>query len=220
MARKPRGLRWPARLLTWMLRLLLRALARTRIFKVTVVNREVIPRQGRVIVACNHISIADPIYLWGALRRPAVAIAMAELWRIPGVNLIMWLLGHIPVERGNPVSGKRALDEMQWVAENEGLVFGYPAARCWPTPLPFKPGLVLVAIATGALLVPSYISGSDQVKPLRSRKVYRRYPVWLVFGEPINPADFTGEDRVDQMVAELERRVFALSTEWPAASHT
>jgi len=84
-------------------------MAAFRIFDVTVNNRQAIPRRGVAILASNHISIADAPFSWAASRRVVVAIAMAELWRVPGLGPVMWLLGHIPIKRGNKRSAKRML---------------------------------------------------------------------------------------------------------------
>jgi len=211
--RKPRGLRPNAWALTHLLRSFLRTLAKWRIFKVTVENREVIPAKGRVIIACNHISVSDPIFLWGAVRRNAVALAMAELWRIPGVNILMWALGHIPVKRGNRESGKRAFAAGIRILEHDGILFIYPEGRCSKTGelLAFKQGVADLAFATNAMVIPAGITGSNLVKPLTSRRISRKHRVHLRFGSGIDPRRFTGSGKEEQLLNELRRQIISLT---------
>jgi 1-acyl-sn-glycerol-3-phosphate acyltransferase len=211
--RKPRGLQPHAWALTRLLRTVPRSLAKYKIFKVTVVNREVIPRKGRVIVACNHLSVSDPVYLWGAMRRNATAIAMAELWRIPLVNLVMWLLGQIPVKRGNADSGKRASAAGKRILEHDGLLFIFPEGKCSKTGklLEFRRGVVVLSIETGSPIVPAGIIGSNLVKPLGSWRVRRRHHVRLAFDDLMYPGDYAGPNQEEDMLAELRRRILALT---------
>jgi 1-acyl-sn-glycerol-3-phosphate acyltransferase len=214
MPRKPRGLRTLASLLTPLLRSFLVLVARCKIFHVKVSNQEVIPETGRTIVASSHQSVADPVVLWGAMprKRKAVAIAMAELWRMPGINLLMWALGHIPVKRGNRASGQKALAAGQRILEADGLLFIYPEGKCSKTGelLPFKRGVADLAFATGAPVIPAGINGSNQVKPLDTWRIHRTPQITLRFGEALDPAHFTGEDRVEAFLAELRQRIALL----------
>lgn len=212
--RRPRGLRPSAGLLTRLFRTVLRGLAKYKVFTVTVVNREAVPPKGRAIVASNHISVADPVFLWGAVRRSAVALAMAELWRMPVINLLMISLGHIPVKRGDHESGARALSAGKAVLEHDGLLFLYPEGKCARDEqlLPFKSGVAELAFATGAPVIPAGISGSNRVMPLDSRRLRRRQPVHLNFGEPLEPANFTGPAAKLEFMAELRCRIEALRT--------
>lgn len=78
LPRKPRGLQPHAWAITKVLRGFLRTLVMFRLFNVLVINRDAVPQKGAVIIACNHISILDPVFLWGAVRRNAVAQSYGE----------------------------------------------------------------------------------------------------------------------------------------------
>lgn len=211
---KPRALQPPARLLTRALRIVLRTLAKYKIFKVTVVNREVIPTKGRVIIACNHVSLTDPVFMWGAMRRPAVAIAKAELWDTPVVSWLMRSLGHIPVIRGNKESAVQTIESAQAVLVNEGLVFIYPEGTCSRDGalLRFKPGVVDMAFATNSPVIPAGIIGSNAVLPLSSKRISRQQPVTLSFGKPLHPKWYEGPDAKQQFMDDLRLQVLELST--------
>ena len=208
---RPRGLGKRAWLTTRLLRRIARFLAFIRFVDVTVINREAVPKKGAAIVACNHISISDPVFLWGALRRRAIAIAMAELWENPLIGWLMKLLGHIPVKRGNSDSGTQAIDLAVRVVEHGGLVLIYPSGKCaGPNERPeYKIGVALLAFATSAPVYPAGIVGSNNVMPLArhragGKRFRRDQKVRIVFGEPLKPADFQGPR---ELLAQLQRDI-------------
>ncbi len=206
-----------ARLLTRILRPVLITAAKLRVSRVQVQNRKHILRPGAFIVASNHISMADPIFLWGALRRRATAIAMKELWSWPLVGLLVRAMGHIPIDRGNSESTRKALRLGTEVLRGGGVVLIYPEGRISRSPglEPFKPGVYLLAEATGAPVVPAGIRGADRFQPLGTWRLRLRHPVELAFGEPLHAADFQCPDACRAFLDELAARIAALSGRTP-----
>ena len=137
-----------------------------KIVKAIVKGRGHVPPTGAVIIACNHISILDPIYLWGALRRNGVAVAMAELWRIWVISWVMRLLGHIPIQRKNPESAARMIAAAIRVLNHYGLIIIYPEGKCSETGelLPLKDGVAQIAFGADVpvTVIPAYITGDEQ----------------------------------------------------------
>src|SRR5687768_11011419 len=69
-------------------------------FRLQAIGLEHIPKDGAVIVCCNHISILDPCLLGARMTRKINYMAKAELFRFP---LFSWFLGQVgafPVKRG------------------------------------------------------------------------------------------------------------------------
>ncbi|MFG3702957.1 lysophospholipid acyltransferase family protein, partial [Micromonospora sp. NPDC047620] len=124
--RRPKGLGKRAWLTTQFVRRILRTLAWSNVVRVTVTGRELVPKSGPVIVASNHISMLDAVFLWGALRRRAIAIAMAELWSWPVVGWLVRRLGHIPVVRRDSVSGQSAMAQAEQILRHGGVLIIYP----------------------------------------------------------------------------------------------
>ncbi|MEP9413480.1 lysophospholipid acyltransferase family protein [Gordonia sp. VNQ95] len=196
-ARRPRGLGFRAWVTTRIVRRILRMLAMLKIVHVRVSHREVVPRSGPVILASNHISMLDGIFLWGALRRRAIAIAMAELWSWPVAGWLVRKLDFIPVERTSKVSGSTALERLETALRFGGAVIIYPEGRCVPPGehVRFKPGAAVLAFRTRTPVIPVKIIGSNDVLPLkkfrRNGKAFDRHrQVTLLFGEPLQPDDF------------------------------
>lgn len=213
-AARPRGLGKRAWVTTELVRRVLRLLAWSKFVRVTVVGRELVPRTGPVIVAGNHISMLDAVFLWGALRRRAVAIAMAELWSWPVVGRLVRRLGQIPVVRRDSASGQSALAQGEQILRYGGVLVIYPEGRLVARGdvEPYKPGVAKLALATGVPVVPVSTTGTDEVMPMRrhrdGRRAFdRRRRVTVRFGKPLDPAQFDDPqlflDRLRQRIEEL-----------------
>lgn len=185
-----------------------------KIVKAIVKGRGHIPSTGAVIIACNHISILDPIYLWGALRRNGVAVAMAELWRIWVISWVMRLLGHIPIQRKNPESAARMIAAAIQVLNHDGLIIIYPEGKCSETGelLPLKDGIAQIAFGADVpvTVIPAYIRGTNKVLPLRKWIPRLKHPVDLTFDGPLHPSSFTTQE---DFLKALEARLMAMAAE-------
>ncbi|RYF29150.1 MAG: 1-acyl-sn-glycerol-3-phosphate acyltransferase [Chloroflexi bacterium] len=213
---RPKGHGKRALLWTAIIRQSLIAIAFFKIVRVTVVNQQAVPRRGAVIVASNHISMLDGIFLWGALRRRAVAMAMAELWKWPIVGWMVRQLGFIPVLRGSHSSGKASGIAALDVLSHQGVLIIYPEGRCVSPgdTAPYKGGVAALSLRTGAPIVPVGIVGSNRLMPLARdrvgrRRFYSRQRVRLEFGQPIDPAQY---DSVSTLLERVSADVKALSS--------
>lgn len=75
----------------------------TVFFKYKVVGLENIPKEGNVIIASNHKSNLDPIFLASAINHREVAgIAKKELFDNKILGYILKKLNAIPIDRENP----------------------------------------------------------------------------------------------------------------------
>ncbi|MRH89457.1 1-acyl-sn-glycerol-3-phosphate acyltransferase [Nocardia sp. SYP-A9097] len=212
--RRPKGLGKRAWLTTQFVRRILRTLAWSNFVRVTVIGRELVPATGPVIIASNHISMLDAVFLWGALRRRAVAIAMAELWSWPVVGWLVRRLGQIPVLRRDSESGQSALSQAERILRYGGVLIIYPEGRLVAPGEDemYKPGVAKLALATGVPIIPVGTTGTDRVLPMRrlrgdGPKFDRTQQVTIHFGAPIDPADF---DDPDKLLDHLRQRIEGL----------
>jgi 1-acyl-sn-glycerol-3-phosphate acyltransferase len=104
---RSRGLGKRAWLASWSIRLILWTLGFTRVIRTEIVNADVVPSKGAVILAANHTSMIDVFFILGALRREVIALAMAELWKSPLTRWVVEVLGQIPVGPATPSPGGR-----------------------------------------------------------------------------------------------------------------
>lgn len=153
-------------------------------FKVKGLDR--IPLHGKLIVASNHCSAADPPVLGVAIsrvRKPYI-LAKLELFKIPILGWYITKLGAIPLDRhkkgGDLSAVRRALD----ILNDEGCIMMFPEGtrglsggrpgNDGTRPLP-KPGIGLLAHKTGAEVLTARIFGTENFP--RTRKVS------VVFGD-------------------------------------
>ncbi len=78
---------------------------------------EAIPESGPVLLAANHDSYWDPLAVGAAAlgRRQIRALAKSELWKVPGLRVILDGMGQIPVDRGagDARAMSRAIEELR-----------------------------------------------------------------------------------------------------------
>ena len=192
-------------------------------------GREHIPREGPLLVACNHISYFDPIaqglMLVKAGRRPRF-LSKKELYG-------NWFLRHllegakqIPVERG---TGSAAPVEAARRALREGeTVMIYPEATITRnpdfTPMQGKTGVARLTLSADVPVLPMAVWGSQHVwqrEGARSLKFGR--PIWVKAGVPMDFSEFEGQQDdpavlrkvTDQVMDELTRLVNDLRSRYP-----
>lgn len=209
---RARGLGRRAWLVTWSIRLVLWTLGFTRIIRTEIVNADVVPPRGAVLLAANHTSMIDVFFILGALRREAIAMAMAELWKSPLTRWLVEVLGQIPVVRGDPESGRQAMDSATRALEDGALVGIFPEQKCVKPGevAPYRPGVAVLSMRTGVPIIPVGLVNANKVLPLDRTLPVFGHTVRVVFGNPVEPADFTS---VDDLLGEVERRVRRLATE-------
>ncbi len=206
---RSRGLGKRAFLVTWTIRLILWTLGFTRIVRTTIVNGDVVPQQGAVILAANHTSMIDVFFILGAIRRQAIAMAMAELWKSPLTRWLVEVLGQIPVVRGNSESGRAAMESAEHALDDGALVGIFPEGKCVKPgeTVPYKPGVAVLAKDTGVPIIPVRLVDANKVLPLDRTLPSFGHHVHVIFGEPIEPDDYA---TVDALLAEVERRITSL----------
>lgn len=72
-------------------------------YKFEVIGKENIPNEGNIIIACNHKSNLDPIFIASAIQnREIAAIAKKELFKLKPLAFILNKLNVIPINRDKP----------------------------------------------------------------------------------------------------------------------
>lgn len=72
-------------------------------YKFKVIGEENIPNEGNLIIAANHKSNLDPIFLASAVQnRQVAAVAKQELFKIKPLGYILKKLNGIPINREKP----------------------------------------------------------------------------------------------------------------------
>lgn len=137
-------------------------------------------------------------------------MAMAELWKSPFTRWLVEVLGQIPVVRGNPESGRQALESAEHALDAGALVGIFPEGKCVKPGevVPYRSGVAVLAKDTGVPIIPVRLVNANKVLPLDRTFPSFGHNVKVIFGEAIDPDDY---ESVDDLLAEVERRITALA---------
>lgn len=165
---------------------------------------ENVPLQGRLIVASNHLHFLDPFVLAASLPRPIIFMGKVEVFQTPVLGWLARGLGGFPVRRGE--LDRRALRRAVAVLEAEEVLGMLPeGTRSRSGQLQRgRDGVSLVALCTGAPILPVGLTGTEQVLPALRR--LQRAELAVTIGEPLKLP--RAEGRVPrQWVAEMTDRL-------------
>jgi 1-acyl-sn-glycerol-3-phosphate acyltransferase len=167
------------------------------LFRVEGRGTEHVPAEGPVLIVANHSSVLDPPLVGGMCPRQLTFLAKAELFRIPGFGGLIRRLGARPLRReGADPSALRTARRV--LAEGKALLVFPEGTRGEEGRLrEAKPGAALLAVQSGATVVPVYVSGSGRAWP-RGRRLPRPAKVVVTFGAPLRFQRATGADRKAQ----------------------
>jgi len=154
-------------------------------FHLTSVGRHHVPAQGPVLLVANHQSVLDPPLVGGAVDRHLSFLAKAELFSIPLFGRLIRALNARPVRReGADAAALR--EALRTLAEGRALLIFPEGTRGTEGELrPAKAGAGMLAVLSGAAVVPVYITGSGSAWP-RGRRWPRRSAVAVTFGPPLS----------------------------------
>ncbi len=130
---------------------------------------DAIPRTGPVILAANHTSNADPVVIGGfltqTLNRRVNWLGKKELFDVPILGWLSWHGGIHPVDRG--AADVDAFKLASKILSEGHLLAVFPEGTRSPdgTLQRAKDGIALLALRTGAPVVPIGIEGADRVWP-------------------------------------------------------
>jgi len=158
-------------------------------------GRENIPPKGGVCFVSNHVGIFDIILALAYSGRPFGFIAKKELLFLPFIDVWIYMLGGLFIDRVNIRKAKRTIDhgieklQKGWSM----LIFPEGTRSKGQGLLPFRSGAIKLATNSLVPIVPIAIAGSYEV----FEKDYRVHgvPIKMVFCPVINTSELSAEDR-------------------------
>ncbi len=163
--------------------------------RLQVTGTEHVPATGPVIIASNHVSFCDSLFIPLAAGRPVNFLGKQEYFTGRGVTgrfvaSFMRAIGTIPVERGSGRAAAESLDIAEEVLRGGGAFGIYPEGTRSPDGRLYKgrTGVARLVVRTGAPVIPCALIGTDKVQPvdarvLRPAKVRARLGPALDFSE-------------------------------------
>jgi len=168
------------------------------IFRPWVVGLEHVPKQGGVILASNHLSFIDSIFLPLVVDRPVVFLAKSEYFTGRGLKgwatkMFFQATGQLPIDRSGGKASEASLNTGLRVL-GEGRVLGiYPEGTRSPDGKLYRgrTGVARMVIEAGVPVVPVAMIGTEEVMPIGTRipKVRR---IGIVFGDALDFSRFEG----------------------------
>ena len=154
-------------------------------FRIEFEGVERVPKSGAMIVAPNHVSYFDPFWVSIPITRPLRYMTWDRMTRLPVLGPLMLAYGSFPVnvERGDRAALKASLEQLR---AGGGLMLFPEGSRTLSGRLEaFKPGVIRLALDTGAPIVPVTILGGYRAF---SRHHYfpRPFKVRIIYHEPIH----------------------------------
>lgn len=159
---------------------------------------EYVPDSGAVILASNHLAVADSFYLPLVVKRRITFLAKSEYFTGTGIKgwFSRWfytVAGQVPIDRTDADSAQAALSTAQRILDAGKLLGMYPEGTRSPDGRLYKgkTGLARLALETGVPVIPVAMIGTDVVNPPGS-KMWRFGRVEVRFGKPMDFSRFEG----------------------------
>jgi 1-acyl-sn-glycerol-3-phosphate acyltransferase len=187
--------------------------------RVRLIDAEYIALDRPQVIVSNHTSWYDVFALAAYLPKRYRFIAKIELSRIPLFGRAWLRAGHIAVDRRDHAAAMQSMDRAAAAirADNSAIVI-FPEGTRSATGelLPFKKGGFIVALHTGAELVPCAVIGSRAILPKGGWRV-RSGEITIRFARPVTTDGYTHDDR-DLLIQRVRGEIAALlSTSEPSA---
>ncbi|MGU3651670.1 lysophospholipid acyltransferase family protein [Mycolicibacterium sp. A43C] len=159
---------------------------------------EYVPDSGAVILASNHLAVADSFYLPLVVKRRITFLAKAEYFTGTGLKgkltkFFYSSTGQVPIDRTDADSAQAALTTAQRILGEGKLLGMYPEGTRSPDGRLYKgkTGLARVALESGIPVIPVAMVGTDVVNPPGS-KMWHFGRVEVRFGKPMDFSRFEG----------------------------
>jgi 1-acyl-sn-glycerol-3-phosphate acyltransferase len=166
------------------------------LFRPKVRGLDSVPSSGPVIIASNHLSFSDSIFMPLVVSRKVTFLAKQEYFTQPGLKgwikkLTFIALGQVPVDRsGGRASEAAVRTGVELLAQGECIGI-YPEGTRSPDGRLYRgrTGIARLAIESGATIVPVAMINTEKIQPTGTviPKIMR---VGVYFGKPMNFADY------------------------------
>jgi 1-acyl-sn-glycerol-3-phosphate acyltransferase len=169
----------------WILKALLSPLFRV-LWRVRVEGSEHVPASGPAVLAANHQSFCDSLFLPLVLRRRVTYVAKAEYFDNWRTAWFFRAAGQIPMNRDGGSASQRALDTATAVLDSGRLLGIYPEGTRAPEVRVHggHTGVARLALGCDVPIIPVGIVGTRDVQPPGSRWMRPFHPVTVRFGPP------------------------------------
>lgn len=169
-----------------------------RVFRPWVKGAENVPADGAAILASNHLSFVDSVFLPLVLNRSVTFLAKAEYFR--GRGFKGWLVrqffiatGQLPIDRSGGKASEDSLNTGLEVLAQGKLLGIYPEGTRSPDGRLYRgrTGIARMVLEAKVPIIPVAMIDTEKVMPIGQR-IPNVQRVGIVFGKPLDFSRFDG----------------------------
>lgn len=168
------------------------------VFRPWIVGRRNVPATGAAILASNHLSVSDSVFLPLMIDRPMTFLAKSDYFTGRGIKgwatrMFMKATGQIPIDRSGGKASEASLNTGLQVLGRGDLLGIYPEGTRSPDGRLYRgrTGIARMALEAKVPVVPVVMVDTDQIMPIGSR-LPRIGRVGMIIGEPLDFSRFEG----------------------------
>ncbi|HJB62412.1 MAG TPA: 1-acyl-sn-glycerol-3-phosphate acyltransferase [Candidatus Microbacterium pullistercoris] len=203
----------------WILKYLVVGPVLKGIFRPWIAGAQNVPKQGAAILASNHLSVIDSVFLPLMLERPMSFLAKSEYFTGKGLKgwATKWFMkgtGQIAIDRSGGSASEGALNAALQVIGRGDLLGIYPEGTRSPDGRLYKgrTGIARMALVAKVPVIPVVMVDTDTMLPIGSSRP-RIMRIGMVLGEPLDFSRYEGfeDDRfvlrsvTDEIMVSLQR---------------
>lgn len=189
------------------------------LFRPWVKGLDNVPADGPAIIASNHLSFSDSIFMPLMVPRPVIFLAKSEYFTGTGLKgrltaLFFRLTNQLPMDRSGGAASAASLEAGMDVLTHGGLLGIYPEGTRSPDGRLYrgKVGVARLALQARVPVIPVAMIGTDKVQPIGKRLPSIRR-IGMIFGAPLDFSRYheMSDDRLiqrsvtDEIMYELMR---------------
>ena len=168
------------------------------IFRPWIVGRRNVPASGAAILASNHLSFVDSIFLPLMIDRPVTFLAKSDYFTGKGLKgwatrFFFKATGQLPIDRSGGKASEASLNTGLQVLGRGDLLGIYPEGTRSPDGKLYRgrTGIARMALEARVPVVPVVMVDTDTMMPIGTR-IPRVARVGIVIGEPLDFSRFEG----------------------------
>ncbi|GAA5230388.1 lysophospholipid acyltransferase family protein [Arthrobacter cryoconiti] len=178
-----------------------------------------LPLEGPAVLASNHLSFSDSIFMPLMVPRPVVFLAKSDYFTGRGIKgrltaAFFKLTNQLPMDRSGGAASASSLNTGVDVLKAGGLLGIYPEGTRSPDGRLYrgKVGVAKLILSANVPVIPVAMIGTDKVQPI-GRRIPNIRRLGVIFGEPMDFSRYQGleDDRfvqrsvTDEIMYELMR---------------
>lgn len=150
-----------------------------------------VPREGALLVVCNHTSFFDPPLLGAIKEREFHFLARETLLNNPVSKWLLPRLNTIPVDRDGGKDAKAVSKVLKVLSQGHAVVVYPEGTRSEDGKIqPAKAGIGLLACRSKATILPMRIFGAYDIFNRHHKAPKIRGKMDVVFGPPLAPEEY------------------------------